>query len=347
MRQGRHIILCAGFFIAGNFFGGVVALPAWCFLAAGGLTAFASLLCRRLPLMMAAIFLLGAAGLQAGRMPSGEESTPRIVEFASRVQADFSSSLSRYIPEGDELAVMRALAVGDKSSLTRDIRAVYRQSGAMHLLALSGLHVGIIYALIAAALSVFGGSRPVKLLRSIVILSFLWFYALVSGMSPSISRAVIMITLFEISGFVGTQRDGPSSVAASALLITLFSPESPRDIGFQLSYSAVIAIYTIYPRLRPLLQTGSRVLRYVWDSICIALSCQCTCGVLGWIYFGTFPRYFLLTNIMAVPLATIVMYLIAITLLTSTVPALEPFASHLLQRAIHLLNELLSVIASL
>ena len=347
MRQGRYIVLCAGLFIAGNFFGGFAAFPAWVYLSLASAAAAIALICRRLPIMLLTFFLLGAAGLQAGRLPGGEAATPALMQFASRLQHDFSASLAAFIPEGDELAVMRALAIGDKSSLTRDLRRTYRDSGAMHLLALSGLHVGIIYALIASALSVLGNSRPAKAVRSLAILSFLWFYALISGLSPSISRAVIMITIFEISGFVGTKRDGPSSVAASALLITLFAPEAPRNIGFQLSYSAVIAIYTIYPRLRPLLQTGSRLLRYIWDSACIAISCQCTCGVLGWLYFGTFPRYFLLTNILAVPLATAIMYLTAATMLSVTIPGVSELSARMLRGAIHLLNELLSIIASL
>ena len=113
----------------------------------------------------------------------------------------------------------------------------------MHLLALSGLHVGLIYALLRWLLTPLGGHRVARLLRSAVILLLLWTYALITGLSASIARAVLMITLYEISGHLSGDRDGLSALAGSALLLMLFDPESPRDIGFQLSYTAVLSTW--------------------------------------------------------------------------------------------------------
>lgn len=346
MRKGRYIVYYAAFFIVGNFFGDIVTLSAWAYLVLAALCAVISSRYKKLSLMLFCFFALGAAGIQTDRIPE-EKHCGRLSFYSGEIKEKISDFLGTLMEDGDELAVFKALAIGDKSSISSDLKKSYRESGAMHLLALSGLHVGIIYGIISIMFSFMGNSFPVKIFKTTVILLFLWFYAIVSGLSPSISRAVLMITTYEISGLVGATRDGPSCIASSALIITLFSPESPRNIGFQLSFSAVIAIYAIFPHLRKLLCTSSRILNFLWDSICIAISCQMTCGLLGWFYFGTFPRYFLLTNIVAVPVATIIMYLIVSVLLTLTLPQFNSITLSLLEKAIHLLNSVLTYIAEL
>lgn len=344
MRKGRYIVFCAGAFLAGDFFGGWLAFSATIYLSAGVLFALLSFRFRVFPIMLLALFFLGAGGLQTERIPT-DGTLSKIERDAAAVKMRFSDYLGSLMGDSDEAAVLKALAIGDRSSVSRELKETYRSAGAMHLLALSGLHVGIIYATVSLMLSFLGNSILSRLSKSVAILAFLWFYAIVSGLNSSILRAVIMISIYEISDLVGATRDAPVCVASSALLITLFAPESPRDIGFQLSYSAVIAIVAICPYLKSLLDTKSRILNFIWDSVCIAISCQCTCGFLAWLYFGNFPKYFLVTNLIAVPLATVIMYLIAITMLTIPFPMLNSLSVFVLHRAIHLLNEILKMIA--
>ena len=134
----------------------------------------------------------------------------------------------------------------------------------------------------------------------------------------------------------------------------LFRPESPRDIGFQLSYTAVLSILLLHPWLKSRLQTRSRLLTRVWELLCVSLCCQATCGVLAWFYFGTFPRYFLVTTLLAIPLTTASMYTIAATLATTALSSLLPFLTPLstlavegLRWLLHLLNTVLRIIAEL
>ena len=263
-------------------------------------------------------FWLGAAGVQAGRMPRPGP-PPALTLWAAGCKASFSAWLGTLLPAGEEQAILRALAIGDRSGLSRELRAAWRDSGAMHLLALSGLHVGLLYALLHRLLSLLGGSRPARLLRSVVVLGLLWTYALITGLSASIARAVLMITFYEISAFVTGGRDGLSALAGSAFLLVLFDPESPRDIGFQLSYTAVLSILLLHPRLKRLLHTRSRLLTRVWELLSVSLCCQATCGLLAWFYFGNFPAYFLLTTLLAIPLTTLVMYTILAASATAAV----------------------------
>lgn len=352
MRKGRTILHFALVFVAGDFLGAYLTLPPFFYLFFTLAIALCALTVSgkesvRYALLMLAALMLGAAACQVGRMPP-QPAEPALRQAATRARAAFSAYLGSLLPEGDELAVVRALAIGDKGSLTRDLRAVYRDSGAMHLLALSGLHVGIIYGILSLALAPLGGFRHLRRLRVALILSFLWIFAIVSGLSPSILRAVLMITLFEISQFISGVRNGPAALALSAILSVLLNPEAPRELSFQLSYSAVAGIYLLYPRLKLLLATRSRLLNYIWTTACIAISCQLTCGLLAFLHFGTFPRYFLVTNLLAVPLATVVMYILAATLLSAlALPGVQIWLAGTLEFALRLLNYILSVISGL
>ena len=353
MRQGREIILCTLALLAGNALGDVLPLPPFVYLLFSLGLALAAMLWPRRGLLFLCFVMLGATGVQVGRMPSVDGSSA-LKAWASGCKASFSAWLGRLLPEGDELAVLRALAIGDRSALTRDLRSAYRDSGAMHLLALSGLHVGLVYALLVWLLRPLGGHRAARLLRSALVLGLLWAYALVTGLSASISRAVLMITFYELSGLLSGDRDALSALSGSALLLMLFRPEAPRDIGFQLSYTAVLSILLLHPWLKRLLQTRSRLLARVWELLSVSLCCQATCGVLAWLYFGTFPRYFLLTSLFAIPLTTTVMYTsvatISVAALSSLLPALAPVAgwtSEALRWLLHLLNTIIHLIATL
>ena len=353
MRQGRDIVWCTLAVLAGNVLGDALAFPPLLYLVlALGFACFSVRWPRR-TLLLGCFLLLGAASVQLGRMPpSGGPSL--LMQWAAGCKAAFSAWLGGLLPPGDELAVLRALAIGDKSSLTRELRAAYRESGALHLLALSGLHVGLIYALLVWLLRPLGGHRAARLIRSGLILCALWAYALITGLSASISRAVLMITFYEASGLLSGDRDAFAALFGSALLLMLFHPESPRDIGFQLSYTAVLSILLLHPWLKGLLQTRSRLLSRVWELLCVSICCQATCGVLAWYYFGTFPRYFLVTTLLAIPLTTAVMYGIAATLAVTGLSTLLPFLTpvsalsiHALTCLLRLLNKLIILIAEL
>ena len=353
MRQGRDIIGCTLALLAGNVLGDALTLPPFLYLAlALGFAGFSLRWPRRLLLWLCFV-LLGAAAVQVGRMPAATGPSA-LTQWAAGRKVAFSAWLGGLFPEGDELAVLRALSIGDKSDLTRDLRAAYRESGALHLLALSGLHVGLIYALLARLLAPLGGHRVARLFRSGLILATLWAYALVTGLSASISRAVLMISFYEISGLLSGDRDALVALFGSAFLLLLFRPEAPRDIGFQLSYTAVLSILLLHPWLKRRLQTRSRLLTCVWELLCVSLCCQATCGVLAWLYFGTFPRYFLLTTLLAIPLTTATMYTSAATLAIAALATHLPFLSSLshfslqvLHWLLHLLNTIIQLISAL
>lgn len=204
-------------------------------------------------------------------------------------------------------SLITALFTGNRSGLSRDTITIFRESGASHILALSGLHLGIIYGILKWTMSVFGGGRQHKILRAAVLILMCGFYTLATGASASITRAFLFISLSETASVTGRFRSTGSILWTALLLQLFFSPASAADVGFQLSYAAMAGIAYIYPHLKKLWPESNagmvrKGLKWAWNSSALSIACQVTTGPLAWIYFGTFPQYFLLTNLIALPL---------------------------------------------
>lgn len=205
-------------------------------------------------------------------------------------------------------ALLKALLTGDRSSLGRETVEIFRKSGASHILALSGLHLGIIYGILAKILSVFGNTRPVKTGRSIVIVAASAFYVVMTGASPSIMRAFLFICVNEISSLAPGRRRSPLTAFCTALLIQLsLDPTVVVSVGFQLSYLAMLGILVVFPRLRTLYPSDRGVMALLWNSMALSLSCQLFTAPLVWMRFRIFPSFFLITNLVSLPLVEMLM----------------------------------------
>lgn len=211
--------------------------------------------------------------------------------------------------------LVKALLTGDRSDLTRELTGIFRDSGASHLLALSGLHLGIIYAILLKITAIMGNGRRAKVARSLLIIFLSLFYSVMTGAGPSIIRSFLFILLNEISALTGRRRN-PMGVLLAALTIQLaISPEAIKSLGFQLSYLAMMGIFILNPplsRLYPEPEKYSRLsrldpMRRIWNAAVLSISCQVFTGPLVWIKFGTFPKYFIITNLIAIPITSAVM----------------------------------------
>lgn len=198
--------------------------------------------------------------------------------------------------------IIKALLTGDRSALSPDITQAFRDSGASHILALSGLHLGIIYVIISKLLSFGGNSSHICRVRAAVTIVLCGIYTLATGAGASITRAYIFIILKEVAEMTGRHTSLKSILAATLIIHLGISPTAAADIGFQLSYAAMFGIAYIFPYLRRIWTNDWKGLRWIWESAALSISCQLTTGPLAWYYFGTFPQYFLLTNLLAIPL---------------------------------------------
>lgn len=207
-------------------------------------------------------------------------------------------------------ALLKAFLTGRKKGLGRTMTACFRKAGASHLLALSGLHLGVIYLILSKLLAVIGNSRLAYAARSVLIVACSAFYVLMTGASPSIVRAFLFILLAEIARNCPGRNKTPLGVWCTAMLIQLvFSPESISSTGFQLSYLAMLGIFLLYPSMKEWYPGGGRKkerwnpLRRMWEAMALSTSCQLFTAPLVWVTFHSFPWYFLLTNLIALPLS--------------------------------------------
>lgn len=224
-----------------------------------------------------------------------------------------------------------AMSLGEKSHLPAEVRAAFQQSGLAHVLALSGLHVGIIYGFIYGFSQLFlSFTLWRRMLRYGLPLLGVWLFTAIVGFSPSLLRAAAMLTALtwhKVS--LGSNRP-LGSIALAALLILLLDPLSLWDMGFQLSFAAVLGILGFYRPLRSLWHTHRWVLRWSWELMCVSTAAQLGTLPLVLMHFGTFPTFSLLSNLCAIPLVTV---LVPITLLAALLPQgllITPFLSEVI-----------------
>ena len=220
--------------------------------------------------------------------------------------------------------LVKALLTGDKSDLTKEITGIFRDSGASHILALSGLHLGVLYILLARLTAPLGNSPWIRRLRYSLIIVAALFYSIMTGATPSIIRAFLFITINETAKLLGRKRE-PVRVLLAALTVQLaLKPDVISSVGFQLSYMAMAGIFLLYPTLERIYPapSGSRLSRFnpfrkIWNAAMLSISCQIFTGPIAWHYFHTFPKYFILTNLVALPLTSAIMTLSVATIALS------------------------------
>ncbi len=198
--------------------------------------------------------------------------------------------------DGDELAVAAALVLGDKSMLTSDVRNSFSAAGAMHVLAVSGLHIGIILQI----LMLFFGQIPriFTLKRALLVsLLIIWAYAFMIGLPPSVVRATVMFTLLSLGKLTSQESDSLNILFFSAFLMLLFDPLLIYDIGFQLSYLAMLGIFTVYKPISAFINVKNKWLKKIWEGTAIGIAAQLFTFPLTLYYFHQFPNYFLVANI--------------------------------------------------
>lgn len=210
---------------------------------------------------------------------------------------------------GDELAVLSALTIGDKTELSESVRESYSIVGASHILALSGLHIGLLYAFLFFILRpVARKGRTGRCVRSVSLLVLLWAFAFFTGLSPSVVRSVTMFSILALADIFGRQPFSLNTLAATAWFMLLCDPAGLFDVGFQLSFLAVASILLIQRPVYRLFTVRNRVGKSVWGLMSVSIAAQIGTAPLVMFYFSRFSVHFLLTNLLVIPLITIILY---------------------------------------
>ena len=236
--------------------------------------------------------------------------TARLMERISRSAQLMSNTIDSIgFSSPDTNAIVKAFIIGDRSDIPLHITEAFRSSGASHILALSGLHLGIIYGIIFKVLSVLGNTQKAQIIRSFSICAMCGIYTLAVGAGPSIVRAFLFILLGETARVTGRFRNIRTVLIAALMIHLTVDPGAIKEIGFQLSYAAMAGITFIFPWLKgfwPETYGKGRPVYWIWKTAAMSISCQIATGPLAWYYFGTFPVHFLLTNLIALPLTGLI-----------------------------------------
>lgn len=245
--------------------------------------------------------------------------------------------------------LLQALMTGDRSGLDRDIIEAFRKSGASHLLALSGLHLGIIASFLKAVLSVLGRSRTAEILRCVILITVSGLYCLACGASASLVRAFLFILFGSIASLFKERRSTAVERLCWAATLQLgINPLVIKTPAFILSYLAMIGVLIVAPWMESWYPSSRISRRYdpmlkIWKSVSLALACQITTAPAVMLMFGTFPRYFMLTNLTAMPLCEILLPLALLTLILGS----PPFLTGLTDKVATLMIDCLEIISGL
>lgn len=241
--------------------------------------------------------------------------------------------------EGDELAVLSALTLGDKTDLSESVRESYSVAGVSHVLALSGLHIGLLYALAFFLLRpLLLGGKSGRVLRSLLLILLLWLFAFFTGLSPSVVRSAAMFSIWALADLCGRQSFSLNTLALTAWLMLLVRPVWLFDVGFQLSFAAVLSILLFQPFLYRLCPVRHRAGTYLWGLVSVSVAAQLGTAPLVLFYFSRFSTHFLLTNLLVVPLVTLILYAAVVLLLLTPMSGLQAVAAVGLEKMLRMLN---------
>jgi competence protein ComEC len=254
-----------------------------------------------------------------------------------------AEKINQFIAGKQEQAIAAALILGVTDGIDNELQNAYAASGAMHVLAVSGLHVGIIYALLLFLLKPLQKRSWGRWWIAGISLLCLWCFAFVTGLSPSVLRAVAMFSFVAVARPFGARTNIYNTLAASAFVLLIYNPYLIMSVGFQLSYLAVLGIVYLQRPLYQLWETESKLLDWVWQITCVSIAAQLTTFSLGLLYFHQFPVYFLISNLFVIPLSTLILVLGIGLLAISPFTWLATWLGKLVAGLIWLLNEVVFI----
>ena len=263
-------------------------------------------------------------------------------KFIYSLQSFTIEGLRKYIKNDDEtLGIAEALLIGYKNDLDKDLVQAYSNTGVVHIIAISGLHLGLIYMVLLWLFDRIPFIKRFKIFKSISIISCLWIFSLLTGASASVLRSAVMFTCIIIGKTIKRQSSIYNSLAASAFILLCYNPYFLWDVGFQLSYLAIIGIISLQKPIHQLLYFETYLLKKIWEMSSITIAAQIITFPICLYYFHQFPNVFLISNLIAVPLSTVILFSEIILICFSWIPFLGIYLGKFIEVSIWLMNYLI------
>lgn len=265
--------------------------------------------------------------------------------ISANTRRDIVSKLHNTSLDSDAMSMLQALLLGNKAALDKETYDNFISAGAVHILAVSGLHVGIIFMVISFLL------KPIRILghgrivHSIMVVILLWGFAFITGLSASVTRAVCMFSLFAFAGILNRRTNAFNTLFLSFFILIIINPLWIFHVGFQLSYAAVFSILWMHPVINGIIDPRYWVLKRIWDIFTVTLAAQFGIFPLSIFYFHQFPGLFFLTNIVILPFLGIVLCLGLLVVFLAAINRLPEFLAEFYSMNIDWLNRFVAWVA--
>lgn len=266
--------------------------------------------------------------------------------YTAKLHSRIVNNLNRLHFNPTEMNVALALILGQRQEIAADIVQDYQFSGATHILSVSGLHVGFIMLIINFILKPIGNTRKGSFIKLTAILASLSVFAIISGLSPSVLRSVVMFSFLAVGEHLRRGGNTYHTLLVSLLLILLFEPYFLFDIGFQLSYIALFFIFWLHPVLKSVWNPKNKIAMQIWNVLTVSFAAQIGTLPLCLYYFHQFPGLFFVTNIVIIPILFIVMVMGIIVMVLAIFNIVPLLFVQILEKSIYLLNKIIHLVAS-
>lgn len=250
-------------------------------------------------------------------------------KIAYQAQAFFNQTLLTYVKSSSEIAISKALLYGYDDDIDPELVRAYSNTGTLHVLAVSGMHVGLIFWLINLVLKYFDKKKYQRIIKAIISLLIIWAYSLLCGLSPSILRASVMFSFVALGNMVKNKPNIYNTLAASAFTLLLFDSNMLASVGFQLSFLAVFGIVSIQKYFKQWFAFKYWISNEIWNIISVSIAAQLATFPLGLLYFHQFPVYFLASNLLIIPLTTGIIFIAIAMIAAAGIAQLIPIFSYL------------------
>ncbi|HTD98298.1 MAG TPA: ComEC/Rec2 family competence protein [Mucilaginibacter sp.] len=267
-----------------------------------------------------------------------------IIAYSLRLRQRLVEKFKTNMHNPEAIAVASTLILGYKADLSNDVLQAYSKTGTIHVLSVSGAHVAIIFVLLSFSLSFLDRFRYGRLVKAITIIILIWYYSLLTGFSPAVCRAAVMITMVIIGKTYNRHINTLNILALSAFFLLLYDPLFITDVGFQLSYLAVFGLIVLQPVVYNWLDLKNKWADKLWALCSVSIAAQVITFPLSVFYFHQFPVYFLVSNLFIVIPSVVIMYAGLAYLLLPSIPFISPLLAFILEKTILLMNKVLTII---
>jgi competence protein ComEC len=275
------------------------------------------------------------------------KSSLNVYEHVKNLREKLISWMKQFDFSKEEFSVANSLLFGYTGDLTEDVFNNYSNTGVMHVLSVSGLHVGIIYMLINMVLQWVDASMTTRFRHFLIIASVLWFYAMLSGMSPSIVRSAFMFSILKLSESFNNRTGSFHAFFACLFAMLLYDANYLFDVGFQLSFCAVYGILYFQPKFKSWFTFSRKYQLKIFELLSITIAAQIATIPISLYYFHQFPNYFIITNAVIVPLSSLVMIIGLVFISVSAIPYIGNICFYIFKGSIFFMNKVVAIFDSL